>query len=260
MENSAKFSLNGQEIDLSEILSACGNKKIEAVKRLKDLTGLSLSEAKKVIDAACAGKAPPSIKQRPTVFRTSKRFAAAGISLNLDDFNKKWQVSDSFLSLRTYDYSDLLNFEVTENGNSVMQGKAGGTIIGALTFGIVGAMIGSAGKRNIKETCSSLQVNLMVNDLQHPNVTFKFIKGEVKKDSYLYKSTAKKVSELVSILTYMQKQPAKAEVVVSQSTAPPIVPQGADIVEQIQKFAELNKQGILTDEEFAAKKKQLLGI
>lgn len=31
-------------------------------------------------------------------------------------------------------------------------------------------------------------------------------------------------------------------------------------VEQIKKFAELKSQGILTDEEFEAKKKQLLGL
>lgn len=33
-----------------------------------------------------------------------------------------------------------------------------------------------------------------------------------------------------------------------------------DAVEQIKKFAELRDQGILTDAEFEAKKKQLLGL
>ncbi len=35
---------------------------------------------------------------------------------------------------------------------------------------------------------------------------------------------------------------------------------GNDSIEQLKKLAELHQQGILTDEEFAAKKKQLLGI
>jgi len=34
----------------------------------------------------------------------------------------------------------------------------------------------------------------------------------------------------------------------------------ADVAEQIRKLAELRDEGILTEEEFAAKKKQLLGI
>jgi hypothetical protein len=34
----------------------------------------------------------------------------------------------------------------------------------------------------------------------------------------------------------------------------------ADPTEELKKLAELHEQGILTDEEFAAKKKQILGI
>jgi Short C-terminal domain len=33
-----------------------------------------------------------------------------------------------------------------------------------------------------------------------------------------------------------------------------------DPTEELRNLAELHKQGILTDEEFAAKKKQILGI
>ena len=37
-------------------------------------------------------------------------------------------------------------------------------------------------------------------------------------------------------------------------------PQEPTDVEQLQQFAKLHEQGILTDEEFAAKKQQILGI
>lgn len=39
-----------QGIDVQEILNACGGNKIEAVKQVKELTGLSLSEAKDLVD------------------------------------------------------------------------------------------------------------------------------------------------------------------------------------------------------------------
>jgi hypothetical protein len=45
--------------------------------------------------------------------------------------------------------------------------------------------------------------------------------------------------------------------------AQPAAPAGAgdvDPAEELRKLAELHEQGILTDEEFAAKKKQILGI
>jgi hypothetical protein len=47
-----------------------------------------------------------------------------------------------------------------------------------------------------------------------------------------------------------------------QAPAPPPPPaeaQGADPIEQLKQLGELHKQGILTDEEFAAQKAKLLG-
>jgi hypothetical protein len=41
---------------------------------------------------------------------------------------------------------------------------------------------------------------------------------------------------------------------------PPAAPAGGDDVAQLQQLADLHAQGILTDEEFAAKKAQILGI
>jgi predicted Zn-dependent peptidase len=35
---------------------------------------------------------------------------------------------------------------------------------------------------------------------------------------------------------------------------------GDDYMDELERLAELNKQGIITDEEFAAKKKELLGL
>ena len=49
------------------------------------------------------------------------------------------------------------------------------------------------------------------------------------------------------------------QVVYEQAPPPPPAPADDDMVE-IRKLADLHSQGILTDEEFAAKKKQILGI
>jgi len=54
---------------------------------------------------------------------------------------------------------------------------------------------------------------------------------------------------------------AAAAAVAAQSVpAPPPPAGGEDSVAQLQQLAELHTQGILTDEEFAAKKQQILGI
>jgi Short C-terminal domain len=55
---------------------------------------------------------------------------------------------------------------------------------------------------------------------------------------------------------YEQEQQAYAQVPPPPPAAAPV----EDDATQLQKLAELHSQGILTDEEFAAKKAQILGI
>lgn len=68
------------------------------------------------------------------------------------------------------------------------------------------------------------------------------------------KARAKSFAESVRALISETKEPAVA--------APPVAPTapGIDPIAQLEKLAELKDRGILTEEEFAAKKKQLLGI
>jgi membrane protease subunit (stomatin/prohibitin family) len=51
-----------------------------------------------------------------------------------------------------------------------------------------------------------------------------------------------------------------AQLQAQQAPAAAPAPAELDVVAQIQKFATLKDQGLITEEEFAAKKKQLLGI
>ncbi len=44
------------------------------------------------------------------------------------------------------------------------------------------------------------------------------------------------------------------------TAAPTAAPAGDDTTAQLKKLADLHDQGVLTDEEFAASKKKLLGI
>ena len=53
-----------------------------------------------------------------------------------------------------------------------------------------------------------------------------------------------------------QEQPQQ----VQYAEAPPAAPAEDDSVAQLEQLADLHNKGILTDEEFAAKKAQILGI
>jgi hypothetical protein len=58
---------------------------------------------------------------------------------------------------------------------------------------------------------------------------------------------------------YAQQVQAEQAAAYQQQMAAP-APQQDDTVAQLQQLAQLKDQGILTEEEFAAKKKQILGI
>ena len=59
---------------------------------------------------------------------------------------------------------------------------------------------------------------------------------------------------------YAQPQYAPPQYAPPQyAAAPPAAPQDASI-EQLRQLGELHQQGVLTDEEFAAKKAQILGL
>jgi Short C-terminal domain len=57
-----------------------------------------------------------------------------------------------------------------------------------------------------------------------------------------------------------QQEEQAAEPQPAPQAAPPPASAGGTDVEQLQQLAALHDQGILTDEEFAAKKKQILGL
>jgi Short C-terminal domain len=57
---------------------------------------------------------------------------------------------------------------------------------------------------------------------------------------------------------FADQEAAQQPQVVYEQAPPP--PAADDDMAELQKLADLHTQGILTDEEFAAKKKQILGI
>jgi hypothetical protein len=142
-----------------------------------------------------------------TGFKVDKKIDTAFASFYIDDTNKKWAFRSSSGKgpFRIYNYSDLLSYEIYEDGDSVMKGKTGGSIVGGLTFGLVGAVVGSAGRRKTKNTCHTLQVRITVDDLQNPEIVIPIIVSEVRKDSTAYKSSIEIAKNLAASLTYIQK-------------------------------------------------------
>ena len=56
-----------------------------------------------------------------------------------------------------------------------------------------------------------------------------------------------------------QQAAAQQQAQAQQAQAPPAAAPAKDVTAELQKMADLHKSGVLTDEEFAAAKKKLLG-
>lgn len=126
----------------------------------------------------------------------------------VDDINKKFAVGVGGKTgqVKIYNYNDLGEFELNEDGNSIVKGKGLATAVGGLTFGLLGAMVGASGNRKNQNTCTSLVVRIRVNDLDSPEVMIPFITTETKKDSSLYAHLLKEAKGLIAVLNYIENQ------------------------------------------------------
>lgn len=166
------------------------------------IAGVFFLKGKKALEnptapAAASAPAPEKIKFKPT--------KKVGKYLSVDDVNKKWCVPHSKESKAVYDYSDLLDYELIEDGNTVTSGSLGRAIAGGLAFGGLGAVIGGmTGKQ--KQTCNKLQIKITVKDMKHPVLYISLLSLEVKKDNDIYKTAINLAQEIVSILQLIKAE------------------------------------------------------
>lgn len=134
---------------------------------------------------------------------------------------------------------DIVDVSISEN-NTQIQGLHD-MMIGNALFGAVGALaagIGKGGKIN------DLHLDIVLRNTDDAHMRIDFIDDPIRIKSEIYQ-----VVTLTAEKIYAQLKSAITSSVDSMSTA-----------DEIRKFKELADEGIITQEEFEAKKKQLLGI
>ena len=173
---------------------------------------------------------------------------------------------------------DLVDFQLLEDGGSVADGNSLlGAAIGGATFGAAGAIVGSGARsKNVKATCQTLSIRVVFNDLDDPDEHIYLIGSEAsalfpagtKHDSSYYKQAMSIAEKCLSYLTVLLKQNEESKHTVAASQTRPSAPSAEhvadesnsrdEIIDAIKKLSDLCKAGILTEEEFASKKSELL--
>lgn len=149
-----------------------------------------------------------------------------------------------------YSFDNIVDYELVVDGESYTKGGAsiGRALVGGAIFGGAGAIIGgSTGKRKQKEFIKKMYIKI---SLKHPYDSYTeipLISTEVKKGSLTYNIMTESANKILALLDSM---------VVSE----PVAVSSTSAADELLKYKELLDCGALTQEEFNAKKKELLNL
>ncbi len=178
-----------------------------------------------------------------------------GSYVEFDDNQQKWLVLSSILGRRNkstvYNYNDIIDFELLEDGESVASGGLGRALVGGALFGGAGAVVGGVtGKKKSKGVCTSLKIKVTVNDINKPAVYITFLETKTKKDGLIYKTISEQAQECLSTFQLICDRQKNSNV----ATGSPL-----SAADELRKFKELLDEGIISQDEFDNKKSELLG-
>ena len=164
----------------------------------------------------------------------------------------KGEISGKIKDAIIHSYSDIVDFELLEDGNSISSGGVGRALIGGALFGTTGALLGGiTGGKKSKNTCTKLQIKITVKNDIAPAVYVNLLSGEFKKDGFIYKSAAENAQTILSLLQLMCDE---------NSNTSPVSGQASSSADELMKFKQLLDMGAITQDEFDKKKKELLGF
>lgn len=179
--------------------------------------------------------------------------------LLIDNQNKKFIYKKGKSFSKTYKFSDLINYEVYENGKSQVQGRAGSALIGGAFFGLGGLIVGSSMSRNINEKCNQLKLIIRLNDFDCPQIVITYVdNGAWDKNGWTYRNLKENLQSVCSMLEFMLN-----EKTLEQSSTVKQEEKTSEIKsskEQLQELKEMLDDGLINQEDFEQKKKQILGL
>ena len=176
----------------------------------------------------------------------------------IDDHKKEFVVILSkSRTILEYAFDSLVDYELYEDGRSIIKSTAENTAFAdTLLYGKAGAAAAATAPKEVHEYCSDVHITLVINDMKRPQIIIPLISMETLKTSVEYRfaiETAKKITAMCAVIKANQTSKETKEEKAEKTDS-------ADQYEEISKIFELKEKGIITEEEFNMKKKQLLGL
>jgi hypothetical protein len=181
-----------------------------------------------------------------------------GKNMLIDNVNKQFVLYINHNFSQVHKYSEVINYEVYENGSSVVKGTAGEALIGGAFFGLAGMIVGASASKTITENCSSLQLAIRLNDINTPQILIEFMGSTpIDKTSDDYKKLKDNLKEACSVIEYILNNRDLQNAVPAETTLPK---QESSKLEQLKEYKRMLDEGLLTTDEYNKLKQQLLGL
>lgn len=178
-----------------------------------------------------------------------KATKSIGSLMFIDEINKCFKIGNDI-----FDYANLLSYELLEDGQTITKGGLGRAVAGGLLFGGVGAIVGGVtGGKKTKGVCTSMKIRITLKNAHTDTVYITLINTETKTNGFIYKTMQSSAQLCISALDIIADQNSTEEMSNLESET-------VSSADEILKFKNLLDAGIITQEEFEAKKKQLLGL
>lgn len=169
--------------------------------------------------------------------------------LKVDKNSSVWWVKNYFGEPIIHNFGEVIDYELVVNDNTVKgKGAFSRAVAGGLLFGGVGAVAGASTAKRVT-VVTALYINVYLKDGTLERINF--INTATKADSFTYntmKDCAEKASALFTAMIADNE---------SKNAAPA---QAISAADEIAKYKKLLDDGAITEEEYNAKKKQLMEI
>ncbi|MEH7115126.1 SHOCT domain-containing protein [Neobacillus niacini] len=187
------------------------------------------------------------------------------------DENRKMILFVKSDSIKAYNYRDILQSKVLEDGREVLNTSRSdattGAVIGAALGGGIGAVVGGIVGAKNSSSRESVSVKVVVNDIKEPTFDIELLPRDIEggeqyvnEQSDTYKNAYKSAQYLHDKVSVLIRQAEeldnmdKSEKLPKDSTTKGV----PSIADELRKFADLLADGLITKEEFEKQKKNLM--
>jgi len=173
-------------------------------------------------------------KQLLQIFQPTKKVDKY---ISFDVNNKLWKANAYNV---VFNYSDIISYELLEDGESITKGGLGRAVAGGVLFGGVGAVVGGVtGKKKTKKEINEFRIKIITRNETYPEIYINFLTaGPVKTGSILYetyKGAAQRIITEFTVITDSLKNNRSNE-------STPVLSEADEIL----KYRRLCDDGIIT--------------